>query len=384
MKILHVLPGADPTGGAEQSFAATAAMLTEDGFDLHLAVLTDRQDLVPRLRDSGVTVHDLSSSSGRLRQAAALHQLIRRTEPDVVHAALWDAVFPTQLAAVATRTPVVVTWAAVGNAADHVGGQTWKHRVILQSDRALALASNSHFHAVTEGVAAANGRALAIRRDRVTVVHRGRPDAAATEPGTAERIRRELDIPQAATLVLAVGRQEPIKDHASLVRAIGLLDGPNPDVRLVIAGRDGAASTGLRDLVASSGLASRVQLLGHRDDVDDLLATADVFVSSSRSEGAAGSVIEAMRSAVPVVTTDVLGLRGLVHDGVNALVVPVGDPTALAGAIVSLATDGELAARIGLAGRATYDSTFRLDAAAAGMADLYRSVAASRRRRTRS
>ncbi len=382
MRVLHVLPGADPTGGAEQSFAATASMLTEDGFDLHLAVLTERQDLVPRLRDSGVTIHDLSSTSGRLRQAVALHQLIRRTGPDVVHAALWDAVFPTQLAAVATRTPVVVTWAAVGNAADHLGDLTWKHRVILQSDRVLALASNSHFHAVTEGVAEVNGRNLAVRRDRVRVVHRGRPEVAAVDPGTAERVRGQLGIPQAATLVLAVGRQEPIKDHAILVRAIEVLADEDPDIRLVLAGRDGAASAGLRDLIASSGLGSRVQLIGHRDDVDDLLAAADVFVSSSRSEGAAGSVIEAMRSAVPVVTTDVLGLRGLVHDGVNALVVPVGEPAAMAGAIGTLAKDRELAARIGQAGRTTYESTFRLDAAAAGMADLYRSAAASRRRRS--
>ena len=377
MRVLHVLPGADPTGGAEQSFASTAPLLIADGFDLHLAVLTRRQDLVPRLRDDGVTIHDLSDASTRGAQIRAIHRLIRQLRPDLVHAALWDAVLPVQLSAVATRTPVLVTWAAVGNAADHLGGGTWKHKVIRHADRALALSTNSHYHAVTNGVAVSNGHDLAVRRDRITVVHRGRPDLAPTPEGARERVRLEIGVHTDDCVVLAVGRQELIKDHPTLVRAIAEARRTAPAVRLVIAGRDGAGSSALREAIDECDLTDEVILLGHREDVADLLDAADVFVSSSRSEGAAGAVIEAMRSAVPVVTTDVLGLRGLVTDADNALVVPVGQPEAMASAIRRLAEDVELAEHIGRSGRATYDSTFRLEASASGMAELYRSIVAS-------
>ena len=78
------------------------------------------------------------------------------------------------------------------------------------------------------------------------------------------------------------------------------------------------------------GLEERVQLAGERSDVPDLLAGSDVFVLSSRSEGLPVSVLEAMAAELPVVASNVGGLAELVVDGETGMLVPPGDPAALA------------------------------------------------------
>jgi glycosyltransferase involved in cell wall biosynthesis len=86
-------------------------------------------------------------------------------------------------------------------------------------------------------------------------------------------------------------------------------------------------------------LGDRVQLLGYRTDVRDLLAAADLFVLASAFEGLPVSIMEAMSAGLPVVATAVGGVPEAVEDGVTGLLVPPRDAAALADALVSLADD---------------------------------------------
>jgi glycosyltransferase involved in cell wall biosynthesis len=379
LKVLKVMPGVDPCAGAEQSFAITAPSLIEHGVELHLAVFTDRQGLVPAFERAGGVVHDLSSSANVVERYRALRRVIDAVGPDLVHATLWDAAVPAQLAARRSGVPVLVTWANVGSFARGDGSErSWKLQVVHRADRVLARVSGAHFHAVTPGVAELNAAGFAVPAERVHVVERGRP-VVELEPqdGRVDTLRGELGLVPTDRVVLCVGRQEEQKDHATLVHAAVALRERHPEARVLLAGREGHASSQVARAVAASGVGDRFVQLGHRDDVPALLELADVFVLSSRYEGAAGSVIEAMRAGLPIVSTDVSGLRGILADGENAVVVPVGDPRALAAGIARVLDDDELAARVGAGARRTFEERFTLDRAVQGLHELYLTLAAS-------
>lgn len=373
LRVLAVLPGVNPSAGAERSFAMTAPGLIQRGISLDLVVFTERQGLVPELERAGVVIHDRSSCTTWWSRARALGEVIAATRPDVVHATLWDAVVPAQIAC-GRRVPLVVTWAGIATwACPARDVDRWKRSVLRTVDRVLAGWSGTRFHAVTEGVADLNASALGVRRSHVSVVERGRPEPAGLSGAESSELRRQLGLHEDERVVLAVGRLEPVKDHVGLIRAVGRLPDGHPGVRLLIAGRDGSASEAVT--AAAEASTAVVSLLGQRDDVPSLLQIADVFVMSSRREGAAGAVIEAMSVGLPIVATDVEGQRGILRHRENALVVPVGDAPALAGAIAELLDDPGLAERLGGAARRTYEERFTLDAAVDGLTAMYHQIA---------
>lgn len=153
-------------------------------------------------------------------------------------------------------------------------------------------------------------------------------------------------------LVLAVGRLAPQKDYPTLLQAARiwqqdwqLVDSPSPAPRLVIAG-DGP----LRDALQAEidALQLDATLLGHRDDVADLLAAADILALSSTWEARPLAVQEAMRAGLPVVATAVGGTPELSQDA--AVLVPPEDPDAFAAAVARLARDPGERARLAAAG----------------------------------
>ena len=127
-------------------------------------------------------------------------------------------------------------------------------------------------------------------------------------------------------LVVAVGRLAPQKDYDTLLDAVGrLADGDSRSRWSLVAG-DGPEHDRLQRVIDGRGLA--VRLLGHRADVPDLLAAADVYVLTSTWEARALVVQEAMRAGVPVVATAVGGVPELV--GALPSLVPPGDASAVA------------------------------------------------------
>ena len=166
-------------------------------------------------------------------------------------------------------------------------------------------------------------------------------------------------------------RLEQPKDHATVLKALaGLKSIP---WRFDLVG-DGPLETAVRKLVQRLGLEDRVRLLGFRRDVSELIAFSQVFVLSSRSEAFPYSILEAMRAAVPVVATDVGGIREAVTPGETGLLSPVGDPDALQSNLRRLINDSQMRKRMGDAGRQRYLSHFTFEKMRANTFVLYREV----------
>ncbi len=145
-----------------------------------------------------------------------------------------------------------------------------------------------------------------------------------------DEVRQEIGIGD-APLVLAVGRLHAQKDYPTLVAAMGSLQSRDPRPVLVVAG-DGPEESAVRAAIAEHGVSA--QLLGRRTDVADLLRSADLLALASVWEARALVVQEAMQVGLPVVATAVGGVPELVGD--DALLVPPGDPRALARALAEV------------------------------------------------
>lgn len=170
--------------------------------------------------------------------------------------------------------------------------------------------------------------------DLAAWVPRWRPEAQAR--GAA--LRAELGLAPDRPLLLAVGAFSPQKDFAGLLDAMAAIHAQRPEVRLLLLG-DGFLRDDLQARRAALGLTDVVQMPGFRHDVGAAMAAADLLVLSSDNEGMARVLAEAAASGLPVVATDVSGTRTAVEDGRTGLVVPPGDPAALAAAITVLLAD---------------------------------------------
>jgi glycosyltransferase involved in cell wall biosynthesis len=226
--------------------------------------------------------------------------------------------------------------------------------------------------AVSHDLASFLAHRMRLDRSALTVVHNGVPVPVREARNQRERsvLRSALGLPREGSLLVAVGNLYAVKDHATLLRALARLD----DAHLAIAGR-GEEEEPLRALARDLDLADRLHLLGLRDDVDRLLAAADVFVQPSRSEGLPLALLEAMAAGLPVVATRVGGLPEAVVPGECGELVPAADPEALAVVLRSLLADPKRAAELGGAARRRVCNRFSVDA----MVDAYRALYAQAR-----
>jgi glycosyltransferase involved in cell wall biosynthesis len=164
--------------------------------------------------------------------------------------------------------------------------------------------------------------------------------------------------------IFACGRLHIVKGHQVLIDAVGILRDRGFDVQARIAGQDEQQGAGFRKVLADQierlGLAQNVELLGAVDELEVKrnILSAHIFALASKHEPLGVAYMEAMSCEVPVVGTDAGGVRELIDDGVDGLLVLPDDPQALADAIESLALDPERAVMLGRNGRQKIVSKF--------------------------
>lgn len=165
--------------------------------------------------------------------------------------------------------------------------------------------------------------------------------------------RHEFYVPEAAPLLLALGRLHANKGFDVLLKALAQL----PEAYLLLAGV-GPEREALEAAAVHEGVKPRVRFLGWREDIADLMATADLFVHPARHEPLGNVILEAWAHEKPVVTTASDGPRLLIENGVSGLLTPLEDPAALAGAIRQVLSDPKAARRMVAAGHTRYQQDF--------------------------
>lgn len=287
---------------------------------------------------------------------------IQEFQPDLIHAHSTKAGLAARLAAVLTRRPAVFTAHGWGFAETRAW---WTPHVLRWLERLAAR--------VTERIICVSyfDYELALRYiteqpEKLTVIWNGIAPGPYLE---ASKRARTLGHRRSDPVFISVGRLAPPKDFQTLLSALQYL----PTGRLLVVG-DGPDRPQVEIWVRSAGLNDRVTLLGEREDVPALLTSADIFLLSSRKEGLPRAVIEAMMAGLPIVATNVGGLPELVEHQQTGLLVPPGDPQALAQAVKILIDNPALAKQMGAAGQRKALSDFTLDRMCERTYQAYREV----------
>jgi glycosyltransferase involved in cell wall biosynthesis len=184
---------------------------------------------------------------------------------------------------------------------------------------------------------------------QLVAIPNGVPTDRAKSTRLPAEVRTELGVGK-GFMILSTGRLAEQKGLEYLIRAAALLREDLPTPRIVLAG-DGPLRDRLAKLVSDLRLEDTVALIGHRSDVGDLLAAADLVVLPSLWEGLSISLLEAMAAGKPVVTTTIGSNREVTNNGETAVLVPPKDPGSLASAIRSLAVDPGRLAELGRRGQ---------------------------------
>ncbi|HJW27022.1 MAG TPA: glycosyltransferase family 4 protein [Rhodocyclaceae bacterium] len=190
-------------------------------------------------------------------------------------------------------------------------------------------------------------------------------------------VRAELGIAPDAWVVLMVAVIRRVKRHEVAIRAFAEFVRDNPGAVLVLCG-EGPMREAMENLCREVEVMESVLFLGHRDDVPDIMAAADVLLLTSESEGVPQAVSQGLGCGLPVVATRVGGVPELVQDGESGLLVPAEDPPAVARALHRLAGEPDLAARLGRKGREFALGQLSLEAMLDATERLYDQVLAER------
>jgi glycosyltransferase involved in cell wall biosynthesis len=186
--------------------------------------------------------------------------------------------------------------------------------------------------------------------------------------------RASLGVPPSAPLIGTVGRLTLQKGYHILLEAVPMVLQHYPDAHFLIVGT-GDLATALQEQAQRSGLEKQVHFTGARNDVEELFAIFDLFVSSSLWEGLPTVILESMAAGVPVVATRVSGSTELVNEGVTGLLADSDDSQSLAQAILSMLNDSNLAQSMAASARAYVHQHFGITAIARQHAELYDKLA---------
>lgn len=274
-----------------------------------------------------------------------VRKLISAERPQIVHSHMAKAGSIGRFATVGLKQPPRLVHTFHGHVLDGYFRPSVRS-AFLRTERYLARHTDALI-AVSEEI-----------RDELLALGIGRPEQWRVIPlgfdlssflntQVAGTLRRELMLPDEARLLGIVGRLVPIKDLETTFRAMTLLP---PEVHLAVAG-DGEKRTELEKRTEHLNLKERVHFLGWRKDVTNVMASLDVAVLSSRNEGSPVALIEALAAGVPVVATDVGGVRSVVEDHKSGFLVPSGDFKGLAAAASKLLDDPARARAMGEVGR---------------------------------
>ena len=292
---------------------------------------------------------------------------------DLVQAHQYTPFFYALLARLRYRTPPVV-FTEHGR---HFPDYPRPKRKLLNR---LLIERRDHVVAVGRSVKTALVENEGIPDRKIEVILNGvDTDRFASSPDTRDEVRSELGMGPNGFLVLMVARLDPIKDHRTAIRACIRAAKEFPALKLVIVG-DGPERCALESFARESGVGERIVFLGTRSDVPRLLTAADALLLTSVSEGIPLTVIEAMATGVPVVSTDVGSIADVVTPGVG-LLASAGDDSSIAEHLVHLGRSPLLRTAMGDQGRERAVAEFSETAMAGHYANLFdRALSHSRSR----
>lgn len=317
MKILYVTT----IGGTMNFFISFINQLINEGHKIDIATNENSSKVPACYREWGCTVHQIHTSRSPLKKEnlkaiKQLKMLVEKEKYDIVHCHTPVAAMCTRLACRKARkkgTKVLYT----AHGFHFYKGAPLKNWMLYYPVEKFC----AHF---TDTLITINQEDYALAQKKlkakcVEYVPGVGIDLTKFGPATVNKAakRKELGIPDNVTLLLSVGELNENKNHETVIRAIATLE----NVYYIIAGK-GDLQEHLQSVIYKLGMADRVKLLGHRNDIGELCGTADIYAMPSYREGLSVALMEAMGKGLPCVVSRIRGNTDLIDENGGAFFDP--------------------------------------------------------------
>lgn len=324
-----------------------ANFFAANGHEVHLISTTESRDYGGY--DERVKIHSLvrllpgiwqiSKYLSGLMWLFQLRRLVKKIHPDII-----DAHFIKingYLGVISGFRPLVLT--AWGSDILFTARLSHLHRIIISYCLKKADAVVCRSSVVKEEITK-----LGARVDKINIILIGVDTNKFAPRHKNKELRRSLGFTDPAPMVISTRSLEPVYDLETLVKAVPLVLKEIPETKFVIAGQ-GSLRHYLEDLADSLQVADSVKFVGliPHDELPQYLASSDLYVSTSLSDGTSNSLLEAMASSLAPVVTDIPANRLWIDDGENGALFPVSEPENLAARIVHLLKRDELRKKFG-------------------------------------
>lgn len=380
IRILHVITSLG-RGGAERQLLNLVSNTDRTRFEHTVAFLRRPDDFVAELESAGYRTIclDVRGPVPWLNAARKIQQLIKTRKPTLLHSWLYDANVSARLAAL--FSPTIPLAVSVQNPdyepelTQTLGVSRAKIGMLKYIDRISARWLSPTFVACSEFALESTVKHLKVPPANIEVIYNAvdTERLAATENEIRD-LRASLRIPPQAFVFLNVGRLDPQKGQAFLIRSFRKIAQSIPNAYLLILGQ-GPLQQELIELSIKLEIADRVSFLGIRTDVGACLSLADVFVFPSLFEGLPLALVEAMSKGLPCVVTTSPIFHEVINGGDAGLAVTPGSVDELAGAMFELYRNPGMRIRLGNRAREEVKRRFDINTTIHQWERLYSRVA---------
>lgn len=308
---------------------------------------------------------------GGLRYVAPISRLarmMRNERPDIIHT--HNLVAHTHAAPAARQRGIPIVHTKHGRQVTSFRRVPWLREFLYGLSDRIAVVSGD------------TGRSLAskvpIDEKKIVVVYNG---IDMEKFVSLDRVgaREKLGIPDGATVVGAVSRLDPVKDHSTMLKAFAKIAGEGRDRLFLIVG-DGPEHDRIESLATELGIRDNVIMTGFSEEIPEMLAAMDIYLQPSTEEGLSLTILEAAAAGVPVVSTRVGGTPEIIADGENGVLIEVGDHEALAGVLERFVEDRGPFDEMAVKARKRIKEVFSLEGMTGNYETIYRNILTERGR----
>ncbi|MGP6379010.1 glycosyltransferase family 4 protein [Yersinia bercovieri] len=350
MRVLYIITRANEIGGAQVHVKDLCIKLLAEGHKPEV-IVGESGLLVDMLKSKGINVHILPSlvrDISPLKDISCifkLRKLVKKINPDIVTLHSSKAGIIGRLSLIFSGIPVVFTvhgWSF----ADGVSKS--KKRFYILIERAVSLFTDIIITVSKQDKELALKYKVASNSKQI-VIHNGI---------SKKSIETRNTVNSECIRLISVARFCEQKDHETLLNSLYLLK--NESWHLSLVGK-GPNLDKIKKLAVTLGLDNKIDFLGERTDVENLIASSDVFLLISNWEGFPISILEGMRASLPVIASDVGGINESVENGVTGYLVKKADVLALTECIKKLISDRTLRLYMGKNGCESFNNKFTFD-----------------------
>lgn len=355
MKLLHVIN--DLNIGGAQKLVHDLLLIQNTDPDIQVSCFVFRQtgsELERNLISNGIQIISANSSPWKAKALRKLRHSMKSN--DIVHAHLFPSNYITSLMKVNTNVKLVFTEHSTHNRRrDHKLLRPTEQFIYRGFDKIACISP-----ATADNLSAWIGPHIA--KCRIEIIENG---IEMTRFTNAPYSDPKALFGRSGTPIIMISRFTASKDHPTLIRALKHIEDPN--VFVVFIG-DGERRNEIEDLVRNYDLQERVVFLGTRYDIPKLIKSSTIGIQSSNWEGFGLTAVEIMAGGIPIIASEVKGLKEVVEDA--GLLFPSGDDSILAECIKSILSDKEVYQQLTLKGMKKAEK-YSIKATAAKYKKLY-------------